>query len=179
MILEKEKYPIGKCNISDINTEIINKAIEDIKQFPIKLQLAVKHLDDKQLNTQYRKDGWTIRQVIHHCADSHINSFIRLKLTLTEENPIVKPYFEELWATSIDYVEMPISPSLKILEGIHERWVKILENLKEVDFDKTFIHPEKGDVYSIKQHIILYAWHSNHHLKHITNLIENKNWTIN
>lgn len=130
-------------------------------------------LTDKELDTTYRIDGWTIRQVIHHCADSHMNSFIRFKLALTEDNLVIKPYFEERWAELIDSKQMPITSSLNIIEGIHERWVILIKNLTSIDLKKTFIHPESGKRFYLDEIIGMYAWHSNHHLAQIVECKEN------
>jgi len=168
MNIEQLKYPIGRFEKPEIITkpDLINW-ISDISTFPTRLKKEVNHLTEKQLETMYRPDGWTIRQVIHHCADSHMNSLIRFKLSLTEENPIIKPYFEELWAELADSKNMPIEPSIKILEGIHQRWTILLNNLTEKDLKRVFIHPEHGKSFSIEENIGIYAWHCNHHLAHI------------
>jgi len=150
--------------------------ISEISTFPSRLKNEVNHLTNEQLNTQYRPEGWTIRQVVHHCADSHMNSLIRLKLTLTEDQPTVKPYYEERWAELADSKNMPIEPSLKMIEGIHERWTVLLNNLSESDYSKIFIHPEHGKAFRIDENIGMYAWHCNHHLAHITETKKRNNW---
>ncbi|SOD14792.1 YfiT family bacillithiol transferase [Pedobacter xixiisoli] len=165
--IENLKFPIGKFNAPDlITSEHIKTWIEAIKSFPERLIAATKDLNDEQLEKQYRPDGWTIRQVVHHCADSHINSFTRFKLALTEDKPVIKPYAEDLWAELPD-ADLPIASSIKILEGIHERWTVLLESLTAADLERQFIHPENNELISLKQNIGIYAWHCNHHLAHI------------
>jgi hypothetical protein len=177
MSLDPLKYPIGKFTKPEvISSENIVHWISAISSFPQRLIHEVSHLNDEQLETQYRPGGWTIRQVIHHCADSHLNSITRFKLALTEEQPTIKPYFEERWAELADCKKMPILPSLKILEGIHERWTVLLKSLKDEDFGRTFIHPEHGTKISIGENIGIYAWHSNHHLAHITMAKRSNKW---
>lgn len=168
MDIEALKFPIGKFSRPELITEsILDQWITEISAFPEQLKLQVLYLSDEQLDTQYRPEGWTIRQVIHHCADSHINSLIRLKLALTEEQPTIKPYWEALWAELPDTKNMPIAPSIKIIEGIHERWTILLRSLTKQDLNRTFIHPEYGKIYRIDEYIGVYAWHCNHHLAHI------------
>lgn len=168
MDIEKLKFPIGTFTIPiTVTKEILKASISDISTFPKRLSTEVINLTDEQLDTPYRPDGWTIRQVIHHCADSHMNSLTRLKLALTEEQPTIKPYFEERWAELLDTKSMPIEPSLKIIEGIHERWTVLLNNLTEEQFGRTFIHPEHGKIFRVDENIGTYAWHCNHHLAHI------------
>lgn len=175
--IEKLKYPIGKFEKrSEVTPKLLNEWITEISTFPSRMISEVINLTDEQLNTQYRPDGWTLRQVIHHCADSHMNSFIRLKLALTEDQPIIKPYYENLWAELTDSTEMPIESSLKILEGIHARWTILLNSLAEEQFNKVFIHPEHGMSFSVKDVVEIYAWHGNHHLAHITEAKKLNNW---
>lgn len=179
MTQEELKYPIGRFEQAQVLTEdTLSKCIDDIASFPARLKNEVENLNEQQLDTAYRPDGWTIRQVIHHCADSHLNSFIRLKLALTEDNPTIKPYYEERWAELADSKHCSIVPSLKMIEGLHERWLILLNNLSENDKARTFVHPEKGKSIRIDENIALYAWHCNHHLAHIKlakKMIENEN----
>jgi hypothetical protein len=168
MDIEHLKFPIGQFNRPEIITKnILDKWITEISTFPNRLTSEVNNLTENQLDTKYRPNGWTIRQVIHHCADSHMNSLTRFKLALTEDQPTIKPYFEERWAELLDSKNMPIQPSIKILEGIHERWSVLLQNLTDDQFEKEFIHPEHGKIFRIDENIGLYAWHCNHHLAHI------------
>lgn len=165
--LESLRFPIGKFKAPEmITTTQIKTWIEVIKDFPNRIATATNELSEEQLEKQYRPNGWTIRQVVHHCADSHMNSLIRFKLALTEDKPTIKPYAENLWAELSDY-HTPTESSIKILTGIHERWVKLLENLTEIELEKQFIHPENNELISLKQNIGIYAWHCNHHLAHI------------
>jgi len=174
--MNKLRFPIGPFTVpKNITQKQINQSISDIETFPAKLRKETELLTNAQLDTVYRPDGWTIRQVVHHCADSHMNSFIRFKLAITEDTPTIKPYFEDRWAELIDSV-MPIEPSLRIIEGIHERWVAILQSLSANDLKKGFNHPEQGRVIPLDEVIAMYAWHSNHHLAHITTLKKNKGW---
>lgn len=175
--LEKLKFPIGKFEKPlTITKHILAQWFTDISSFPVKLTNEVIHLSDEQLDTTYRPNGWTIRQVIHHCADSHMNSLTRLKLALTEEEPTIKPYFEERWAELTDSKNMSIHSSLKMLEGIHERWIVLLKNLTEEQYQRVFIHPEHGKKFRIDENIGVYAWHCNHHLAHITETKKRQNW---
>ena len=177
MAIEHLKYPIGKFGKPTVITkDILKKWISDISTFHKRLLIEVKNLTDEQLDTPYRPDGWTIRQVIHHCADSHMNSLTRLKLALTEDQPTIKPYFEERWAELIDTKSMPIQPSLKMIEGIHERWTVLLNNLTDEQYGRIFIHPEHGKTYRVDENIGVYAWHCNHHLAHITETKKRNNW---
>ena len=177
MNLEDLKYPIGKFEKpAIISRELIEKWIDAIATFPSRLKKEVDNLNDNQLDTPYRPDGWTLRQVVHHCADSHMNSLTRLKLVLTEEQPIIKPYFEERWAELLDTKSMPIEPSLKMIEGIHERWTVLLNNLTDEQYGRIFIHPEHGKTFRVDENIGVYAWHCNHHLAHITETKKRYNW---
>ena len=169
------KYPIGTFQFDDeITSSVINKWIDEIENLPSLLQDAVKNLDDEQLDTPYRSGGWTVRQVIHHVADSHMNAYVRFKLALTEETPIIKPYDETKWAELSDY-KLPIEPSLLLLETLHKRWTNLLRNLTPADMEKTFIHPDSGEV-SVSKNIGMYAWHGKHHLAHITSLCNRQDW---
>ena len=137
------KYPTGKFSKPErINANLLAVYINDIQRFPSRLRKAVAGLTKTQLDTKYRPDGWTIRQVVNHCADSHINSLIRFKLALTEYKPIIKPYLQDKWASLEDSKKMPIEPALKILEGIHQRWTVLLKSLTSTQLKRSFIHPE-------------------------------------
>jgi hypothetical protein len=177
LTLEQLKFPIGKFEKpSVITTHLLSQFIFDIEEFPLRLRIETEHLSDEQLDTVYRPDGWTIRQVINHCADSHMNSLIRFKLALTEDKPIIKPYFEDKWAELADSKKMPIEPTLRMIEGLHNRWVVLLKSLTDEQLKRSFIHPEHGREISISENIAIYAWHCNHHLAHITTLKKQKNW---
>ncbi|MGZ9735221.1 YfiT family bacillithiol transferase [Flavobacterium sp. GNP002] len=175
--LEDLRYPIGKFIAPEIYSgEYITNKIAEIASFPEQLKKEVLHLTEEQLETVYRQDGWTIRQVIHHCADSHMNCFIRIKWALTEENPTIKFYHEDRWAELHDNLTMPIQPTLSFLEGLHYRLAYLMNSLSNEDLEKTFIHPENNKEFKIKKIIGTYAWHGNHHLAHITELKKQKGW---
>lgn len=175
--LEKLQYPIGRFNYAEPNDMgTVNGWIDDIEKLPARLKSAVKGLTEAQLNTPYREGGWTIKQVIHHIGDSHINSYIRFKLALTEDKPTIKPYDQSRWAELKEYELTTVEDSLEFIETFHKRFVLLLKSLSPADFEKEFIHPETGAHVKLKGNLALYAWHSNHHLAHITNLIKRKNW---
>jgi len=177
MSLENLKYPIGKfIKPHAITQEIVLNWISEIEAFPSILNIEVIHLNNEQLDTPYRPNGWTIRQVVHHCADSHMNSFIRFKLTLTEDIPTIKPYYEDRWAELIDSKTLPIEHSLIILKGLHSRWTSLLKSLSEIDLERKFIHPDQDGKINLYENIGIYAWHCNHHLAHITELKKSKGW---
>ncbi len=165
-----ERYPIGQfsCNES-ISAEEIQQWIQEIKTLPSRLNKAVNGASEETLKIKYREGGWTIRQLVHHIADSHLNSYIRFKLALTEDNPTIKPYAEDQWAELSDS-QLPIEVSLTFIQALHERWVYILENLTDEQLQLTFTHPESG-VVTLAKNIGLYAWHGNHHLAHIQNAL--------
>jgi hypothetical protein len=167
------KYPTGKFKAPvSYTTEDIRNWIVIIKTFPGKIRHAIIGLNETQLDTPYRAGGWTLRQVVHHVADSHMNSLMRFKWALTEENPTIKAYEEADWALLADY-RLPVEPSLRILEGIHQRWAALLESFTENEWNRSFVHPATGDTMQLKKALALYAWHSEHHLAHITKTIMN------
>lgn len=175
--LEKLRYPIGKFEIpTNYSKKYLSERISEIVSFPERLRKEVIHLTTEQLDTPYREDGWTIRQLIHHCSDSHMNCFIRIKWALTEDKPIIKYYHENLWTELDDNLTMPIEPTLCLLEGLHFRLAYIMKSLSEKDLEKTFIHPEHGKEFPLKEIIGTYAWHGNHHLAHITELKKRMDW---
>ncbi len=170
------RYPIGKFHFDGPpSEEQKNKFIDDLTQAPAKLRTAVKGLSEKQLETPYRPDGWTIRQVVHHVPDSHLNAYIRFKLALTEEQPTIKPYAEDRWAQLADTRATPVEVSLTLLDSLHDRWVRLLGSLRPEDWKRTFRHPELGLV-SLEKNLALYAWHGRHHVAHITSLRERSGW---
>ncbi len=171
------RYPIGKFTAPNTYTkEYLSDRILEIAQFPEQLKKEVVHLTNEQLDTPYRENGWTIRQVIHHCADSHMNCFIRLKWALTEDTPTIKFYYEDRWARLDDNLKMPIEPTLSLLEGLHFRLAYLMNSLSETDLEKSFIHPEHNASFQIKEIIGTYAWHGLHHLAHINELKNRKGW---
>lgn len=172
--LEQLKYPIGQFKKPEsISKSQIEDWISDIENFPNSVENIVKNLSETELNYNYRPNGWNIKQVVHHCADSHINSLIRFKLTLTEESPTIRPYFEDRCAELIDYKE-PIEPAMQILKGVHSKLGILLRNFSDEDLKKEFVHPEHGKRFSLEETIGTYAWHSNHHLAHIEQALKYK-----
>jgi hypothetical protein len=149
--------------------------IVEIAALPERLGEAVQSLSDAQLDTPYRPGGWSVRQVVHHVADSHLNGFVRVKLALTEETPTIKPYDEATWARLADS-RLPIAPSMAILEGLHARWAALYRSLDDRDFARAFYHPERNEQLSIARHLHIYAWHSRHHVAHITALRQRERW---
>ena len=175
--LETLRYPVGKFSApKEFSTALSREWIGAIEDLPKKLNQAVTNLDDTQLDTPYRDGGWTVRQVVHHLADSHMNSYIRFKLAMTEDLPTIKPYFEERWAELEDAKHAPVEISLSLLEALHKRWVAFLKTLTEDDLKRKFHHPESNRDFELRAILALYAWHSNHHLAHIATLKERKGW---
>ncbi|MBW4890168.1 putative metal-dependent hydrolase [Mucilaginibacter sp. HMF5004] len=166
--LDALRFPIGKFTPPSSYTEQqMQQWIADIKELPAKLRVATMSLSEAQLDTPYRPGGWTIRQVVHHVSDSHINALVRFKLALTEDNPTIKPYEEADWALLADS-KLPIEPSLQLIDALHNKWVALLESLNEEQWDRTFVHPESGATTPLRRNLGMYAWHGNHHLAHIT-----------
>lgn len=175
--LEKLRYPIGRLKLqTNVSTTQIQTWIEEINSLPVQLSEATQDLSDEQLDTPYRPEGWTLRQVIHHVADSHINSYIRFKWTLTEDKPTIKAYEEAAWAELPEAKNAPIALSLNLLTALHQRWVMMLKNLSSKDLKRTFVHPESGEIIALDALIGMYAWHGKHHLHHILSLKERQNW---
>ncbi|HXX00484.1 MAG TPA: bacillithiol transferase BstA [Candidatus Acidoferrales bacterium] len=169
-------YPVGKFTYSGPLTETQRQeAISAIAETPANLRAAVKGLSDAQLDTPYREGGWTVRQVVHHVPDSHLNSYIRFKLALTEDEPTIKPYFEDRWADLADTKATPIEVSLTLLESLHDRWVRLLRSLKPEDWKRAFRHPELGAM-TLEKTLALYQWHGRHHVAHITELRKQRGW---
>jgi len=170
------RYPIGKFQMSGrVDDTMRNEFIQRIADTPAEVKRAVLGLTEKQLDTPYRDGGWTVRQVVHHLPDSHINSYVRFRLALTENEPTIKPYKEGMWAELFDARTAPIVLSLHLLESLHERWVVLLRSLNPADFSRTFRHPESG-VRNLDWLLQLYAWHGRHHVAHITSLKEKMKW---
>ncbi|MBT5872481.1 MAG: putative metal-dependent hydrolase [Candidatus Latescibacteria bacterium] len=171
------RFPIGDFAFDgEMTPERRQIFIQEIEALPDLIRQAVSGLSTTQIDMPYRPAGWTIRQVIHHLPDSHMNSYIRMKLALTEENPTIRPYFEDRWGELVDGRDGPIEMSLALLDALHERWVLMLQGLSDDDLARTFVHPEMGKTLSIDTNIALYAWHGNHHLAHITSLRGRKGW---
>lgn len=170
------RYPIGKLEIPAVVTPALRKsAIEIIAETPAKFRAAVKGLNGAQLATPYRDGGWTVRQVVHHLPDSHVNAYIRLKLALTESVPTIKPYAEDKWAQLADSDSTPVEVSLALLESLHTRWVLLLRALTPEDFAKKLVHPEHGEK-NIDWLLFVYAWHGPHHTAHVTELRKSRGW---
>lgn len=173
--IEDPGYPIGRFTPPPANTTEARTAhIESLRQLPAQLRQAVSGFTDAQLDTPYRDGGWTVRRVVHHLADSHANSYIRFKLALTEDWPTIKAYNEVAWAKLADS-GLPIGSSIQLLEGLHTRWVNLLESLTEEDFQKGCIHPENGRM-NLAKALAIYSWHGLHHTAHITRLRERMGW---
>ena len=169
-------YPIGKFKWEgDHTNEQRQKFIEEIAGTPASVRAAVEGLSQEQLETPYRPGGWTVRQVVHHLADSHLNSYVRFRLALTEDEPTIKPYHEDKWAELEDARTAPLEVSLALLESLHTRWVMLLKSLNDEDFARAFRHPDLG-VVSLDKSLGLYAWHGRHHVAHITGLRERMGW---
>ena len=171
---EQMKYPVGKFTPpASYTDDDIRHWINEIKMLPGQMRQAIISLNDKQQDTPYRTGGWTLRQVVHHVADSHMNSIVRFKLALTEDNPTIKPYEEAYWALQPDY-RLPVESSLRILEGVHIHWVNLLESFTENEWSRTFTNPESGQTISLKRALGLYAWHGRHHLAHIVETVRTR-----
>ncbi len=177
MDIETLKYPIGKFEIQEsMDQESRAEMISVIKSFPQKLTTVVMELNEEQLDTPYRPDGWTVRQVVHHSADSHVNSYIRFRWALTEDTPTIKAYDEKEWAELPDAKSAPIKFSLNLLKAIHARWTLLLERMSEEDYARQLAHPDWKENASLDVMLQLYSWHCSHHLAHITSLITRKGW---
>jgi hypothetical protein len=169
-------YPIGEFSFPEQTTEAERRQwIREIAEAPALMRAAVSGLTGEQLATPYRPGGWTVTQVIHHVPESHMNSYIRFKLALSEDQPTIKPYDEKLWAMMADYSTTPIEVSLALLESLHARWVRLLQSLTPAEFTRQFHHPELGAV-RLDQNVALYAWHGRHHAAHITSLRTRMGW---
>lgn len=174
--MEELRYPIGRYEKKpSVSPRDVAKWIDEIEALPTDLRAAVSGLTDDQIDTPYRDGGWTVRQLIHHIADSHLNAYIRFKLGLTEDTPSIKPYQQDDWAKLPDS-EMPIAVSLDMLESIHKRWVTVLKSMDGEQLNREIYHPEYDKIIVLKSFIGNYAWHGKHHLAHITNLKKRKDW---
>jgi uncharacterized damage-inducible protein DinB len=176
--LEQLKYPIGKFvrGTKADGQDRIDSCIAAIEEFPEALRNAIGNLNDEQLDTPYRPGGWTVRQLVHHIADSHGQTLHRFKLALTETDPVIKPYKEALWAEHVDARTMPLEPSLQIVSGVHARWVVLMRNMSIAEFERYFVHPEQQRSIALNEALELYIWHSAHHLAHITGLRARNGW---
>ena len=174
--IETLRYPIGKYSGGDFSVEEIKVSITDISDAPAHLRNAITGLSDDQLDAPYRDEGWTVRQVVHHLLDSQLNSYIRFKWTLTEDEPLIKTYKQDEWANIPDSKTVPVSLSLQMLESLHEIWVILLKSLSEDQLNRKFEHPEMKRSFNLKWLIGLYAWHGKHHAAQITGLRDRMSW---
>lgn len=170
------RYPIGKYEPRQFSELQKQEWLNDIKFLPLALENAVLNLDEAQINTPYRDGGWTVAQLIHHVADSHINAYCRFKLGLTEENPTIRPYDQQGWSELSDSRNIPVNVSITLLHALHTRWYDILVNMTDDDFNRTIVHPEHQKQMSLWYLLGMYAWHSRHHTAHITHLRERMRW---
>lgn len=166
------RFPIGEFDRDAVTPR--SELVQTIKNLPTDIAAAVAGLSDEHLDTPYREGGWTLRQTVHHVADSHMNAYVRFKLALTEQVPTIRPYFEDRWADLADS-ELPVDVSLKLIEGIHERWAYILDAMTDADYKQELEHPDSGR-WTLDEFLSLYAWHSRHHTAHITRLRGLRNW---
>jgi hypothetical protein len=165
------RFPTGKFTFDpSVTPDLRARSIAAIRETPAAVRAAVRGLTDARLDTPYRPGGWTIRQVVHHLPESHMNAFVRFKLALTETNPTIKPYHEDAWARLKD-IASPIEPSLTLLEALHQRWVTLLERMDDAEFERPLEHPERGAL-TLDYMLQMYAWHGRHHVAHITGLRE-------
>jgi len=170
--LETLKYPIGKFTVPQtVEQDVVKAAIVSIDTFPKALFQVASPLTPAQLECSYRPGGWTVRQLLHHCADSHGQALFRFKHALTEENPSIKPYNEGVWAQLPDY-QLPAADALDTIRLVHARWVQLLHSMTPADFNRTYYHPEKQRTQTLAEVTLMYAWHGNHHLAHISGLID-------
>jgi hypothetical protein len=175
MDIDQLKFPIGKYKVpQEITSSHIEEWISTIEQLPEKLKNLVGKLSDDELDYQYRSEGWRVKQVVHHLADSHMNSFMRFKLIMTEDNPTIRPYQEADWAKTADANKDEIADSMNILEGLHNRWIILLKSLKPNDLERTYFHPEYQKQFTLQWMMGLYSWHCTHHLAHIEQALKLK-----
>lgn len=171
-----ERYPIGKYQPQSFSAEQKESWLRDLQFLPEELERSMLNLDAAQLETPYRDGGWTIQQVIHHVADSHMNAYIRFKLGLTEDNPTIRPYDEKEWALLADQTTVPVNVSITLIHALHQRWVASIRNLSDADWERTVVHPEHGKQMSLWFLLGMYVWHGKHHTAHVTSLRERKGW---
>jgi hypothetical protein len=169
------RYPIGPFSPAAPSEEVRHRAMADIAGLPARMREAVAGLNEAQLDTPYRAGGWTVRQVVHHVADSHMNGFTRMKLALTEERPTITPYDENEFAKLPD-MRLPVDVSLGLLDALHARWVAVYRGLSPGQFDRVFLHPEYPEPQTIDRHLQMYGWHSRHHVAHILELRRRQGW---
>ncbi|MGN6603793.1 MAG: YfiT family bacillithiol transferase [Ginsengibacter sp.] len=178
---EKLRYPIGReedqhAFKKKYSEELKNSLLTEIKMLPSSLEFVIQNLDASQLETPYRPGGWTVQQVVHHVADSHMNAYIRFKVGLTEHNPTIKPYDQEAWANLSDTKKLPVNLSITLLYSLHSRWVQLMEDMDESEWQRTVYHPEREMQLTLWDLLKSYAWHSRHHVAHILQLRERQGW---
>ena len=174
--MEDLRYPIGKFVPQAFSTAVLDELLLELEVLPKALEFSIQNLDALQLDEPYRPNGWTVKQVIHHVADSHMNALMRIKLTLTEDNPTIKPYEEKDWANLVDNQTVPINVSLTMVHSIHIKMLALFSSLKAEDWNRTFYHPENKATTTLWTLLGIYAWHGKHHVAHINNLRERKGW---
>jgi hypothetical protein len=170
------RYPIGKHQMVPFSQEEKEARLADILFLPRMLEYAVLNLNDDQIQTPYRDGGWTVNQVIHHVADSHMNAFIRFKLGLTEDNPTIKPYIQSAWGDTADVTAVPVNLSITLLHALHHRWYELLKTITDEQWERTIYHPEQERKIRLWELLLIYAWHGKHHAAHVTNLREQMGW---
>ena len=170
------RYPTGKYEPRPFSVAQKTEWLSDIKHLPQLLEDAVLNLDHAQLNTPYREGGWTVHQLVHHVADSHINAYCRFRLGLTEDNPVIRPYQEKLWAELDDVKILPVNISLTLLHALHTRWYETLKSAPDTVWERTVYHPEHKKSFTLWHLLGMYAWHGKHHVAHITGLREKNHW---
>lgn len=172
---EDLRFPIGKFDKDfEFSAELKNKFVKDVGELPEKVRAAIENLNDEQLDTPYRPGGWTVRQTVHHIADSHLNALTRFKLALTEDVPTIRPYDEARWAELADS-RLPVEVSINLLENLHHRWTVLLNSMSDEDFSRRLIHPDSGE-WTLGKMLGLYSWHGRHHTAHITRLRQRNGW---
>ena len=174
-MIDDLRYPAGRFTPVTPSDEVRRAAIDDLAALPRQMREAVAGLNDAQLDTPYRDGGWTLRQVVHHVPDSHMNAYIRFKLALTEDEPTIRPYMEDRWAELPESKQAPVELSLDLLDNLHQRWTMVLKNISEADWKRNFKHPEMG-LMSLEKTLALYSWHGRHHTAHVTALREKMGW---
>ena len=168
MDIYKLRFPVGEWEAREPESAVeLEQWISDIESFPTQIESYLSSANEINIDHKYRPDGWSVRQVVHHCADSHMNSIIRFKLALTEDRPEIRPYHEARWAELSDTLQLDVEASIQILKGVHARWVTLLKNLSDDDLRREFVHPEHGTAFTLSASIGMYAWHCRHHLAHV------------
>jgi len=170
------RYPIGKYEPQPFSDKQKREWLQDIQFLPGMLESAIENLDEKQLLTPYREGGWNVKQVVHHVADSHMNAYIRLKLALTEDSPVIKPYEEKLWAELPDVEAVPVNVSITLLHALHRRWGQTLRNMQPEDWERNYYHPEQERYVPLWEMTDMYAWHGRHHMEQIRQLRQRMGW---